>query len=48
MSRGAPWAVSAAGVIALERLRASPLDLLDILALEAFADPDSEPPPKER
>jgi hypothetical protein len=40
--------VSAAGLIALKRLRASPLDLLDIQALEALGDHDPEPPPKER
>jgi hypothetical protein len=39
------WVVSAAGLIALKRLRASPLDLLDIQALEARGDRDSDAPP---
>jgi len=42
---GAIWVVSAAGLIALKRLRGSPLDLLDIQALEALGDrhPDALP-----
>lgn len=42
---GAIWVVSAAGLISLKRLRASPLDLLDIQALEALDDQDSDAPP---
>jgi hypothetical protein len=37
--------VSAAGLVALKHLRASPLDLLDIQALEALGDRDSDAPP---
>ena len=39
---GAIWVVSAAGLIALKRLRASPLDLLDIQALEALDEQHPE------
>ncbi len=42
---GSIWVVSAAGLIALKRLRASPLDLLDIQALEALGNPGVEAPP---
>ena len=41
----AVWVVSAAGLIALKRLRASPLDLLDIQALEALDDRPSDASP---
>jgi hypothetical protein len=39
------WVVSAAGLIALKRLRGSPLDLLDIQALEALGscNPEAHP-----
>jgi len=42
---GTAWVVSIAGLIALKRLRGSPLDLLDIEALEALKDqhPDAFP-----
>jgi len=39
------WVVSAGGLIALKRLRGSPLDLLDIQALEALDHRDSDAPP---
>lgn len=42
----AVWAVSIEGLIALKRLRGSPLDLLDIQALQAPADHDCDPPPR--
>jgi hypothetical protein len=35
---GTVWVVSAAGLIALKRLRASPQDVIDIQALEALEE----------
>lgn len=38
---GSAWVVSLTGLIALKRLRGSPMDLVDIEALRTLADPDA-------
>lgn len=42
LAEGLAWVVSIESLIALKRLRGSPMDLLDIEALQPLADPDRD------